>query len=44
MTENRKYLFVTGASGFIGKKFIEKAHKRDLKLLLFLEKKKKKNQ
>ena len=42
MTENRKYLFVTGASGFIGKKFIEKAHKKGFKIIAVSRKKQKK--
>ena len=43
MTENRKYLFVTtGAGGFIGKKFIEKAHKKGFKIIAVSRKKQKK--
>lgn len=41
MKKNRKYLFITGATGFLGENFLIKAKKKVIKYLHYLERKKK---
>ena len=42
MKNNRNFIFVTGASGFIGKNFINKSIKKGFKILALSRKQQKK--